>query len=166
MIAIRVIAVSLLAVFLCLPAVAQSRSGEPATSELYRTIAAVDHEFFDAYNRCDLEKFGSYLPDQLEFYHDQGGVLRTRQELLEALKKNICGKVSRELLLNSLEVYPMNGYGALEIGTHLFHHPGRDKVEPVGEGKFVHLWQKQSDGSWKLTRVISFDHHPVDPSKP
>lgn len=166
MIAIRIIAVSLLAVFLCLPVVAQSRSGEPTTSELYRTIAALDRELFDAYNRCDLEKFGSYLPDQLEFYHDQGGVVRTRQELLDALKKNICGKVSRELVSNTLEVYPMKGYGALEIGTHLFHHPGRDKVEPVGEGKFVQLWQKGSDGSWKLTRVISFDHHAVDASKP
>ncbi len=28
---------------------------------------------------------------------------------------------------------------------------------PVGEAKFLHIWQLK-DGSWKLTRVVSYDH--------
>jgi hypothetical protein len=36
-----------------------------------------------------------------------------------------------------------------------------DIVQPVGEAKFIHLWQKDKDGGWKVTRVISFDHHPL-----
>ena len=30
----------------------------------------------------------------------------------------------------------------------------------VGEGKFIHLWQYK-DGAWKITRVISYDHHAM-----
>src|SRR5437588_12940638 len=39
-------------------------------------------------------------------------------------------------------------YGAMEVGVHRFHHPGQDDTEPVGEGKFIHLWQYK-DGAWK-----------------
>lgn len=127
--------------------------------ELYQTIAKLDAELFDAYNRCDLEKFGSFFPEQLEFYHDNGGLTdTTRASLVDSIKKNICGKVQRELVKGTLEVYPMNGYGALEIGTHLFRHPGREKEDGVGQGKFVMLWQNK-EGKWQLTRIFSFDHH-------
>jgi hypothetical protein len=52
----------------------------------------------------------------------------------------------------------MKGYGALEVGVHRFHHPGHEDSIGVGEGKFIHLWQYK-DGAWKITRVISYDHH-------
>jgi len=129
--------------------------------ELFRTIAALDAEVFDAYNRCDLEKFGSFFPEELEFYHDNGGLVsQTRQSLVEAVKNNICGKVYRVLVPETLEVYPLNGYGAVETGVHRFYHPGRDSTESVGEAKFVQIWQNK-DGAWKITRVISYDHHPL-----
>lgn len=133
----------------------------PAKDELFRTIAALDGEVFDAFNRCDLEKFGSYFTEELEFYHDNGGLTdRTRQSLVESVKKNICGKVYRVLVPETLEVYPLNGYGAIETGVHRFYHPGRDSTEQVGEAKFVHLWQHK-DGKWQITRVLSFDHHAL-----
>jgi hypothetical protein len=28
----------------------------------------------------------------------------------------------------------------------------------VGEAQFIHLWQYKG-GAWKITRVISYDHH-------
>ncbi|HTV56370.1 MAG TPA: DUF4440 domain-containing protein, partial [Terriglobia bacterium] len=80
------------------------------------------------------------------------------QALLDGIKNNICGKVTRELVPGTLEVYPIAHYGAVEIGVHTFHHPGHP--ENVGEAKFVQLWQNKN-GNWQLTRVISFDHHPA-----
>jgi hypothetical protein len=129
--------------------------------QLFRTIASLDGALFDAFNRCDLEKFGSFFTEELEFYHDNGGLTnRSRQRLVESIKKNICGKLRRELVAGTLEVYLMQGYGALEIGVHRFHHPGREKTEPVGEAQSIHLWQHK-DGVWKITRVISFDHYAL-----
>jgi hypothetical protein len=144
---------------------AQAAKGKAADEELFRKIAALDAAVFEAYNRCELEKFGAFFTEELEFYHDNGGLTnRTRQSLVDSLKKNICGKVRRELVPGSLEVYPLHGYGAVEIGVHRFHHPGREQTEPVGEAKFIHLWQNQ-DGVWKITRVISFDHHALTKPK-
>ena len=122
--------------------------------ELTATIKRLDAELFDAYNRCELEKFGSFFPEQLEFYHDQtGGGPMTREQLVGAIKQNICGKVHRER--ESLEVYRLNNYGAVELGMHRFTHPGIDNDS--GTAKFVQLW-KYEDGRWWLTRVISYDH--------
>jgi hypothetical protein len=132
----------------------------PAPDTLFQTIQLLDTQLFDAYNHCDLEKVGALLADDLEFYHDKTGLSRGRQALVDGIKNNICGKVTRELLPGTLEVYPIADYGAVEIGVHRFHHPGHENAESIGEAKFIHLWQKK-DGTWKLTRVISFDHHSL-----
>ncbi len=128
--------------------------------ELFKTIQSLDTQLFDAYNHCDLQKFGSMLADDLEFYHDQTGLTRGKQAIVEAVKNNICGKVTRELVPGTLEVYPIANYGAVEIGVHRFHHPGHENTEPVGEAKFTQLWHNKN-GVWKLALVISFDHHSL-----
>lgn len=127
-------------------------------AELDRAITALDAALFDSYNRCDLAKFESFFVDDVEFYHDQGGVTLGSAALTASVKKNICGKVTRELVPGTLKIYPIKGYGAVEMGVHRFHHPGHEDTEGVGEGQFVHLWQYK-DGAWKITRVISYDHH-------
>ena len=123
--------------------------------ELDKTMAALDRALFDSYNRCDLPRFESFFTDDVEFYHDQGGVTLGKTALTESVRKNICGKTTRELV--SMQAFYMKGYGALETGVHRFHHPGHEEIG-VGEGRFIHLWQYK-DGAWKITRVISYDHH-------
>jgi hypothetical protein len=126
--------------------------------ELDRAGAALDAALFDSYNKCDLDKFASFFVEDVEFYHDQGGVTLGRAALTDSVKKNICGKVTRELVPGSLKVFYMKGYGCVETGVHRFHHPGHEETEGVGEGQFIHLWQYKN-GAWKVTRVISYDHH-------
>lgn len=80
-----------------------------------------------------------------------------KEKLTEGIKNNICGgDVRRELVPGTLEAHLMKGYGAVEIGVHRFYHPKSNS--PAGEGRFMNLWQYR-DGAWKITRVISFDHH-------
>jgi hypothetical protein len=95
--------------------------------------------------------------DDVEFYHDQGGVTLGAAALTESVKKNICGQTTRELVPGTMQVFSMKGYGAVELGVHRFNHPGHPEID-VGEGRFIHLWQYK-DGAWKITRVISYDHH-------
>lgn len=129
-------------------------------AELEKAITALDTALFSAYNRCDLAKFKSLLADDVEFYHDQGGVTLGAQALTDSIRTNICGgDVVRELTPGSLKIYYMKGYGAVEIGTHRFLHP--KSHTPTGEGQFITLW-RWKDGAWKITRAISFDHKQAD----
>lgn len=143
---------------LALPITLAQAQSPPPQETLRQTITSLDTALFDAYNKCDLDKLGTLVADDLEFYHDKTGLSVGKPIFLESIKKNICGKVRRDLVPGTLEVYPLNGYGAVELGVHRFHHPGRD--ESVGEAKFVTLWQNK-DGVWQVTRVISYDHEAL-----
>jgi Domain of unknown function (DUF4440) len=138
---------------------AQSGQGLPPSDDLFRTVAGLDTALFDAYNHCELDRLGSMVDENLEFYHDQTGLSVGREVFVQAIRNNICGKVHRELVQGSLEVYPLKGYGAVEVGVHRFTHPGN--AAERGEAKFVTVW-REKDGVWMVTRAISFDHHPMD----
>ena len=132
-------------------------------AELDKAVTALDTELFDAYNACDLTKFSSLLDDNVEFYHDQGGVTLGKEALTKSVKDNICGgDVRRELVPGTLQIYYMKGYGAVEIGVHRFYHPKTNGA--VGEGRFITLWRYE-DGAWKITRAISYDHHLAQATK-
>ena len=151
-------AVAAFAVFSALARAQSSGPGLAPSDDLFKTVADLDTALFSAYNDCRLDKLGSMVDENLEFYHDQTGLSVGRRVFLDAIKNNICGKVHRELVQGSLEVYPLKGYGAVEIGVHRFTHPGDPSAH--GEAKFVTLW-RQRDGAWQVTRAISFDHHAV-----
>jgi len=89
---------------------------KPDDQNLFDKIVSLDSIFFAAYNSCsvNLEKYASFYSDSLEFYHDKGGFTNSKQDVVEGTKKNICGKVTRELVKGSIEVYPINNYGAIE----------------------------------------------------
>jgi hypothetical protein len=126
-------------------------------ADLDKAGAALDAALFDAYNRCDLTKFSSFLDDNVEFYHDRGGLTLGKTKLTESVKNNICGgDVRRELVPGTLQNYHMEGYGMVQVGVHRFYHPKSNG--PTGEGRFITLWQWK-DGAWKITRAISYDHH-------
>ena len=73
-------------------------------------------------------------------------------------------EINQELYaaIGRLQVHEMKNFGALQMGVHLFRHPGREAVDGVGQGQFIHLWELK-DGAWKIVRVISYDHHPAAP---
>ncbi len=127
-----------------------------APDTLATTVANLDRKLFTAYNTCDLTTLGNLVSADLEFYHDKTGLAVGREPFVTAIKNNICGKTERELVPGSLEVHRLNTYGALEIGSHRFIHPGHPEI-PTGEAKFAMLWRYSISG-WQLTRVISYDH--------
>jgi Domain of unknown function (DUF4440) len=140
---------------------AQTPASKTPPDELYKTIAGLDSAFFDSYNTCDLKKFESFISEDIEFYHDKGGLTTSRSQLVESIKNNICGKVRRELIKGSLQVFPLANYGAIETGEHYFYEIANGKSDkPVGIAKFFQLWQLK-DGEWKMTRIFSYDHKGV-----
>ena len=125
----------------------------PINQEIYDTIVALDKTYFDAYNSCDMETQAALYDDDLEFFHDKGGLSTSKPELLMALKNNICNKVTRTLLEGSIEVYPINNYGAIEIGYHKFYN--NEEPDAISKpSKFIVIW-KQGIEKWTITKVIS-----------
>src|SRR4029077_15728303 len=106
-----------------------------------RAVTALDAALFDSYNHCDLEEFASFFVDDVEFYHDQGGVMLGKAALTDPVKKNICSKTTQELVPGALHTnYKETLWRARGRGVLRFHHPGHEDTEGLGEGKFIHLW--------------------------
>ena len=151
-------AVAAFAVFSALARAQSSGVGRPPNHELFKTVAGLDAALFGAYNHRQLDKLGSLVDENLEFYHDQAGLSVGRAVFLEAIRSNACRKVHRGLVEGSLEVYPLRGFGAVEIGVHRFTHP--DDPGACGHARFVAVW-RQEGGVWQVTRAISFDHRAL-----
>jgi hypothetical protein len=125
----------------------------PVDKELYDEILEMDEKFFNAYNNCDLETQASIYSDSIEFFHDKGGLMTSKEQIIEGTKNNICGKVTRELVEGSVEVYPINDYGAVQTGYHKFFNNQEPNAESI-PSKFIAIWRNEN-GIWKMTKVIS-----------
>jgi ketosteroid isomerase-like protein len=122
------------------------------STELYKTVVALDSTFFQAYNDCDMAKQAEFYSDSIEFFHDKGGLQTSKKKILEDTKAYICGKVTRKLVEGSVEVSPIPGYGAVEIGSHSFYNRSENITSKAS--KFVIVW-KNNNGKWIITKVIS-----------
>ncbi len=127
--------------------------------ELTRKIAYMDSVLFNAFNTCDVNMSKSLFTEDLEFYHDEGGLTDYTQNVNSILQRcNRETKVRRELVKGSLEVFPIKDFGAVQIGSHRFYYTEKGDEEKLdGTFRFVHIW-KNVNGDWKISRVISYDH--------
>ena len=128
-----------------------------ATDELYQQVAKLDAEMFAAFNAHDVDKLMSYFAPTVEFFHDKGGLTdfsQTKAGFTRLFAQS--PDISRTLVPGSLEVFPVKGYGAMHIATQRFCHVENGRND-CGNSKFVMVWQQQAD-TWKITRVVSYDH--------
>ncbi len=134
----------------------QSYTYKPDDEKLYDTIVKLDSIFFSLYNNCatQLQAYANFYSDSIEFYHDKGGLNTSKKEIVEATRKNICGKVTRELVKGSVEVYPIANYGAIEMGLHMFYNNQEKETGPAKVSKFIIIWRHYK-GTWKITKVVS-----------
>ena len=134
---------------------------DQSADELFAVISALDGAVFDAFNNCSspeqLEVHAGFFSPDVEFYHDTGGVTWNRQDMIANTAKNACGNYRRELVADSLRVFPIKGFGAIAQGTHRFCQIKAGSCE--GMADFAIVWRNQ-DGGWKITRVLSYGHRP------
>jgi hypothetical protein len=141
----------------------------PTSSEVYKTLKKNDSLIFDsAFNDCKMSDLNDLISEDLEFYHDTGGITNGKEEFLKTVQQNICGNPSvrpyRELVKGSLQVFPLtkNGtlYGAIQKGDHNFYLKENGETRPTVTAKFTHLWILEQK-KWTLKRVLSYDHQPI-----
>ena len=135
-------------------------------SDLFMELKKTDSLFFEeGFNKCNFEILETYIPNDFEFYHDENGT-QNKEQFLTAFRESICAnaerKPIRKVVEGSLEVFRLknNGktYGAIQRGIHLFYlkEPNKE-LYLTNIAKFTSVWSLEN-GSWKLSRVLSYDH--------
>ena len=145
---------------ICTSAFAQSQNERKVAisqTALFNKVANLDSSLFAAYNSKNLDLMKTYFTKDLEWYQDNGRLIDF--EKVFSNFQSIFNRdydLKRNLIKESLEVHPIEGYGAIEIGKHQFKHIENGKLE-IGTFKFLMIW-KNDNGNWKISRVISYDH--------
>jgi hypothetical protein len=147
-----------------------SSFAQTGMDNLEKIILHQDSLFWTAYNNCDVETMIQFFTDDVEFYHDRGGITKGLQDLKEGIQKNLCGndnfRLRREVVKGSVNVFSLSRsdtlYGAIISGEHVFYVIEKGKEERLdGLAKFTHVWLLQ-DSTWKMSRVLSYDHGPAE----
>jgi hypothetical protein len=136
-----------------------------ATSD---AVLAGDTRFWAAYNACDVGAFRQFFTDDVEFYHDKGGITLGFDKLAASVKDNLCSgpnRIRREAVEGTVRVFLLRGggavYGAVLSGEHRFYVRQGDQPEQLdGQALFTHLWLLK-DGVWKMARILSYEHGPA-----
>ena len=142
-----------------------------ATSEDLRSqIVAADARLFEVFmERCDPEALRAMVTDDFEFFDDRGGLVATDGDAFVAQYAGRCSgrdapdawRSRREALAETIAVFPIEHYGAVETGEHVFYERQGDGEERrVGRARFAQMWKREGS-SWKLARVFSYDHAPL-----
>lgn len=156
-------------IFFLLVSLSQLSMAQTADEKLTATILQKDSLFWVAYNTCETASYGQFLTDDVEFYHDKGGVTVGLESLVSTTKKNLCSpggiRLRREAVEGTVKVFPMKKsdtiYGAIISGEHVFYVLEKGKPERLdGQAKFMQLWLLK-DGAWKMARILSYDHAPA-----
>ncbi len=121
-------------------------------------IAGLDAKHFDAFNSCDLDALRALYAPDVEFFHDLNGRVLDREQFIQAVKRNICGKVHRRTVAGTMAVYPMAKIGALQTGQHCFASAGKPGC--IQQGRYTILWRFDGAG-WQISKVFSYDHRPM-----
>lgn len=129
---------------------------------LFDELARMDRELFDAsFVRCDADAANAIFTEDVEFYHDKDG-LSSGEEVRENTRRLTAScpgerGVTRTLVPGTLRVYPIEGYGAAQVGVHRFDERGAPTSTLA---RFVNVWRLE-DKTWRLARVLSLDHASV-----
>jgi hypothetical protein len=130
-----------------------------------KTMKAIWHHdslFWQAYNVCDVDKMATFFTDDMEFYHDKGGLTVTKEKFIPSTRSGLCGnpnwRLRREAVAGSVQVFPLKDVGGLISGEHVFYINEKGKKEFLdGYGKFLQVWRYEN-GQWKMSRILSYDH--------
>jgi len=133
------------------------KEGEPVSSPLHVEITGQEAALVAAFNGRDLVASMARFSDDLEFYHDVGGLQRyadVKAGLADLFARD--NGIRRELVAGCLRVFPIEDYGAVELGAHRFCHKENGK-DDCGTFEFVHVWRRD-EGGWKISRAVSYGH--------
>ncbi|HEY8559917.1 MAG TPA: nuclear transport factor 2 family protein [Pyrinomonadaceae bacterium] len=159
----------LLILSICCFVITSSAQAEAEDETATKTILEKDRLFWTGYNACDAARMNELIADDVEFYHDKGGITLGKSALADSLEKNLCGdpnfRTRREAAAGTVKVYLLKNsnalYGAIVSGDHYFFNSRGGKPEKRdGLAKFANLWILK-DGAWKMARILSYDHRPA-----
>jgi hypothetical protein len=140
--------INILSLFLILLPFCPSLFAQTEEQKLTALILQKDSLFWTAYNSCDTAHFQDFFTEDVEFYHDKGGLTQGRENFTTSMKRNLCSnenfRLKREAIKGTVKVFPLRNsnviYAAIISGDHVFYILEKGQKERLdGQAKFTHV---------------------------
>ena len=125
-----------------------------------REIREADIEFSKAAGARDLERFKSFLADDVTTLRPDSPVIKGRDAFAERwapLLANPALQIHWEPL--EARMSPSGDFG-YTIGRYEITRTDEKGTRVAATGKYVSIWQKQADGSWKVAHDSGVEDSP------
>jgi uncharacterized protein (TIGR02246 family) len=124
------------------------------TSEIFaeakRAIDKGNAEWIEAWEKGNPEMVAAIFTDDAVMLSQGGRVFKGRQQILER-QKVAMQSVTRPVKVSVITVKIwVDGDTAYETGNYKYEYTEKDKPT-TEEGRYVTMWKRQGDGSWKLS---------------
>lgn len=123
-------------------------------------VAAVDREFAAATAKGGATAWTSYFAEDGMMLTDGGGAIRGREAIQKAMGPfldNPDNSLRWEPLLQEVSNDATLGY---TVGRSFIQRKRANGEEDSYKGKYLTVWRKQADGSWKIAVDIGNSGHP------
>lgn len=122
---------------------------ETALAEARKAIDKGNAQWIDAWDRADASLIASLFAEggillrrNGKFFKGPKEIFERQKEVMEAAGKGVKATVT------TVDLW-LDGEIAYETGTYSYKY--QEKGKPVTEeGRYVTIWKRQSDGSWKI----------------
>jgi uncharacterized protein (TIGR02246 family) len=141
--------VSLLLFATCISVLAQPENkNETAVAEVRKAIDKGNAQWIEAWDKADASLIAALFADD-GILLGRNGKFFKRPQILERMKTALgaAGK-GVKATVTTVDLW-LDGEVAYETGTYSYKY--QEKGKPVNEeGRYVTIWKRQSDGSWKI----------------
>jgi uncharacterized protein (TIGR02246 family) len=146
---VRLFVAALSIIFFNSVSFAETPKADPARASIEKLGTA----FADAFNRGDIAAIAAMYSDDAVVLPPDSDLVQGRSAI-EALWKSTRDSGMRDLAFTILEVHSSRDL-AVEVGKADFKMQTADQAEsPSQTVKYVVVWKRQKDGTWKLFRDI------------
>jgi ketosteroid isomerase-like protein len=134
----------------------------PDLTQARTGIEKMNKEFDQAMLSKDFNKIGNFFTDDALSLPSYSPEIKGKDAIVEEQKKDFASNKYNAFTTNTTDVY---GSGDLiyEIGTYAVNFTMANAPNPIDDhGKYVNIWQKQGDGSWKIkVQTWNSDMNPM-----
>jgi uncharacterized protein (TIGR02246 family) len=118
-------------------------------------IRAASSAWSKAFQAKDLDKAASYYADDAALFVNNGALVRTKDAIKMAWKPMLAAPGPGLSFTTSYVEVARSGDLAYEYGTYNLQTEVKKGKITDEKGKYVVVWKKQTDGSWKAAADIS-----------
>jgi uncharacterized protein (TIGR02246 family) len=128
----------------------QASGGTDKLADVRRAIDAGNAQWSEGWRKGDATMVAAIFAEDGVQLSGSGRIIKGRQQILERQKTAMAGaEPGVKVTVTTLNVW-LDGDTAYETGKYKYEYiekgkPGKD------EGRYVTIWTRQKDGSWKLS---------------